>query len=212
MKLKNKFIKLNSADRLYELSIPIIALTGGIATGKSTVANYFQKANLPLLDADKLVKLVYQKDEVIEHIRRRHSSVMENNKIQFRKLREIFFQDQKVKNEIENLIYSHLPGVFKEELTKLGSPSFVIYDIPLLFEKNLESKFDLNILVYTDPEIQIERLIKRDHHTEEEARNIINQQISITEKKERSDLVIFNTKDLSYLQEQVNGVIENIFE
>ncbi|MFA5583370.1 MAG: dephospho-CoA kinase [Bacteriovoracaceae bacterium] len=212
MKLKNKFIKLDSSNRLYELNIPIIALTGGIATGKSTVAKQLLKLNLPLLDADKLVKLVYQKEEVIEHIKNRYPSVMENNAILFRKLREIFFQDSEVKREIENLIYSHLPNVFKEELAKLGSPSFVIYDIPLLFEKNLESKFDLNILVYADPEIQIERLIKRDHHTEEEARNIIRQQISINEKKRRSDLVILNTKDLSYLEEQVNGVIENIFE
>ena len=212
MKLKSNFKKLSAEQRIYQLDIPIIALTGGIATGKSTVTNMLKVRGVPLLDADKLVKQVYQKEVVKEFLTFHFPTVISSNVIDFRKLREIFFSDQHAKQTIENLIYSHLPLVFKEELIKLGSPSFVVYDIPLLFEKNLESKFDFNILVYTTPEIQITRLMTRDHHTRLEAQNIINQQISIEDKKKRADLIISNTGDLVFLETQVEKLSDQLFD
>lgn len=212
MKLKSKYIKLNKNNRLYGLDIPVIALTGSIATGKSTAIKLLKEKNIPFLDADQLVKLVYQKEAAIKHIQDHYPEVFEAGQIQFRKLREIFFSNPKVKTKIENLIYTYLPRVFKEELSKLGNPSFVVYDIPLLFEKNLESKFDLNLLVYTTPDIQVERLMQRDQHTREEALNIIGHQLSIEEKKKRADFVIENTRDLSFLENQVHQLIHQLLE
>lgn len=212
MNLKSSFHRLASSERLYQINIPIIALTGGIASGKSTVTNMLLNKSLPLLDADKLVKLVYQKEAVTDYLKAHYPEVISGNDIEFRKLREIFFSDPKVKIAIETLIYSHLPFVFKEELEKLGTPSFVLYDIPLLFEKKLEDKFDLSVLVYTTPELQIKRLMVRDHHTKEEAHNIINHQISIEEKKKRADLIVSNTGDLNYLQAQVEKLCDQLFE
>jgi len=207
MKLKDKFIKLNKADRLYELDIPIIALTGGIATGKSTAAQFFLQKGIPLLDADKLVKIVYQKEAVKEYLQKKFPQVIEGNSINFKSLRSLFFSDLEVKKEIENLIYSYLPEVFRQELERLESPSFVLYDIPLLFEKNLEHKFDVNILVYATPEIQIQRLMSRDQHTREEAVNIISHQISIDEKKKRADFILDNGKDPRFLEDQIVALI-----
>lgn len=212
MKLKNNFIKLNETTRLYGLDIPVIALTGGIATGKSTVTNLLLKKKLPLLDADKLVKIVYQDEDVLNYLRINYPQVIINSIIDFRKLRDIFFNNAQTKSNIEHLIYSKLPRVFKEQMSLLGNPKFIIYDIPLLFEKNLESKFDQTVLVYTTPEIQIERLMKRDLHTTLEAQNIISHQISIEEKKKKADLIISNTLDLSFLENQVEKLIDQLFE
>ena len=212
MKLKNKFITKSPADRLYQLPIPVIALTGGIATGKSSVSRLLLDAGYPLLDADKLVKIVYQKEKTLEYLKIHHPEVLIGNEVQFRQLRELFFKDKTIKSNIENLIYSQLPQVFHEELHKLSSPAFVIYDIPLLFERNLQSKFDLSILVYTTPEIQVQRLMSRDNHTEIEARNIIAHQISIEEKKKKADLIISNVKDLSHLENEVKGLCLRLFE
>lgn len=210
MKLKNSFVKLTADERLYNLSIPVIALTGGIATGKSTVSRLLTQKGIPLLDADKLVKLVYQKKEVQDYLKQNLPQVISQHAIDFRKLREMFFSNFEVKKTIENLIYQYLPEVFKEELEQFGGPSFVVYDIPLLFEKNLAEKFDLNILVYTTPEIQVQRLMKRDNHTEEEALNIISHQLSIEEKKKRADLIIENTRDSVFLENQVNQLVAQL--
>lgn len=212
MKLKSKFITKTPADRLYQLPIPVIALTGGIATGKSSVSRLLLEAGHPLLDADKLVKIVYQKEKTLEYLKAHHPEVLIGNDVQFRLLRELFFKDKIIKSNIENLIYSQLPQVFHEELHKLSNPAFVIYDIPLLFERSLQSKFDLSILVYTTPEIQIERLMSRDNHTEIEARNIIAHQISIEEKKKKADLIISNIGDLSHLENEVKGLCLQLFE
>lgn len=212
MKLKTKYIKRKTSERIYGLNIPIVALTGGIATGKSTVSNILIQKGVPLLDADKLVKLVYQKEITKTYLKRNLPQVINEEEINFRKLREIFFSQKKVKEEIESLIYSELPEVFKEELIRLNDPSFIFYDIPLLFEKNLDTKFDLSILVYADQETQISRLMKRDNHSREEAYNIINQQISIEEKKKKADLTLLNTKDLFFIESQVSDLMSQLFD
>lgn len=212
MKLKNKFITKTQTDRLYQLPVPVIGLTGGIATGKSSVSRLLLDAGYPLLDADKLVKIVYQKEKTLEYLKVHHPEVMKGEIVQFRLLRELFFKDQITKSNIENLIYSQLSEVFHEELNKLSNPTFVIYDIPLLFERNLQNKFDLSVLVYTTPQIQVQRLMNRDNHTETEARNIIAHQISIEEKKKKADLIISNIGDLSHLENEVKGLCLQIFE
>lgn len=212
MKLKNKFITKTQADRLYHLPVPVIGLTGGIATGKSSVSRLLLDAGYPLLDADKLVKIVYQKKKTLEYLKVHHPAVIKGETVQFRLLRELFFKDQNIKGNIESLIYSQLPEVFHEELHKLSNPAFVIYDIPLLFERNLQNKFDLSILVYTTPQIQVQRLMNRDNHTETEARNIIAHQISIEEKKKKADLIISNVSDLSHLENEVKGLCVQLFE
>lgn len=212
MKLKNKFQKLNASSRIYGLDIPVIALTGGIATGKSTVADLFLKKKIPLLDADKLVKIVYKDQDVLNYLSINYKEVIINSVIDFRKLREFFFSNQQTKSNIEHLIYSKLPAVFRSELKLLGNPSFIMYDIPLLFEKKLEDMFDQSLLVYTTAEIQIERLMKRDNHSLEEAQNIINHQISIEDKKKRADLIISNTSDFTSLENQVEKLCDQLFE
>src|SRR5690606_25085626 len=136
MKLKKEFHKLNSSNRLYQTPVPLIGLTGGIATGKSTVSEILKSEGIPVLCADELVKKIYKLEKTLNYLRSQHPEVITNDQIQFEKLREKFFNETKTKEEIEKLIYSQLPEVFKETFENLRTPAFVIYDVPLLFEKD----------------------------------------------------------------------------
>lgn len=203
MKLKEKYIKLSSQNRLHGLNIPVIGLTGGIATGKSTVASFLRNKGLPILDADELVKKIYSNDETKNFIKQNFSGAIQQDNIHFPTLRQIFFNDPKAKEEIERFIYQRLPQAFLEALIKLGNPEFIIYDVPLLFEKKLNSLVDLSVVVYAPRSVQRARLMKRDGILDEMAQNILNHQIDIEDKKLRADFIIDNSKSESELGEEI---------
>lgn len=216
LKLKNKFIKLSALNRLHGINIPIIGLTGGIATGKSTASKLLKNLGLFVVDADLLVKEIYQKEKTIDFIFNLCPEVFEQEgvrKINFQKLREVFFNapnSKGVQQQIEAFIYPQMKEVF---LSKLNSnPSFIIYDVPLLFEKKLDALVDLKILIYASSEIQIERLMLRDKISKELARSILEQQWPIEKKRNLSDFVIENTNSYSKLEKDLNQLLEKITE
>lgn len=211
MKLKPEWKKLGQKKRLHALSVPVIGLTGGIATGKSTVAKMLTGHGLPVINADKLVKDVYARDEVKAWIRLNYPDVMNGSDIDFRKLREKFFSAPAVKEEIEAYIYARLPGAFGQAYENLGKPEFVIYDVPLLFEKHLDSMVDMKVVVYTPEKIQKARLMERDGHEEAMADTIMASQMDIEEKKEKADFVIDNSATLEELAEEVNQFLRQVF-
>lgn len=196
MKLKNEFITLNKSDRLYGLELPLIGLTGSIATGKSSVTRYLKnKYQLEIIDADQLVKEIYKLPKTIELISTLAPDSIELGTINFKTLRKFFFKDDKIKTQIENFIYSKMPEFFLEKLAN-QKQSFVVYDVPLLYEKKLQSKVDVSILVYTSPEIQLNRLKKRDNITEAEIEKILQNQIPIDEKRKLTKFIINNDQDI----------------
>ena len=205
-KLKSNWIKKDSNSRIYNIPVPIIGLTGGIATGKSTVANLLRNKNIPVIDADQLVKNIYQQPSTIAFIRSQFPESMTDQKINFKKLREIAFANEANKSILENYIYSYLPEEFKKNYHLFESPPFIVYDVPLLFEKKLHLMVDLSICVYAPKTIQIERLMVRDQISRDLAESIINQQMDIEDKKKMSDFTISNTgapKDLEVIVERL---------
>jgi dephospho-CoA kinase len=212
-KLKSNYIKLFTENRLYNTSLPIIALTGGIATGKSTVAKILHELGVPVIDADRLIKLIYKDHKTIKFINKVcPKAIDENDIIDFKMLREEFFKTEDLKVKIENFLYERLPIEFEKELKKLNfnKYEFLVYDIPLLFEKKLQSKFDLNILAYCSPEIQIQRLMKRDSIKKALAQNILSQQIDIETKKSLSDLIIPNNGTKEELLENTSKLLKSL--
>lgn len=193
LKPKPSLIKLNKNERLYELDIPVIGLTGGIACGKSTVAKLFKKSGATVIDADKLIHDIYQDQETKDLINSLAPSVLENKTINFKSLRELFFNNKKIKEEVVNFLYQKLPEFFLNELRQYPETQVIIYDVPLLFENNLETKLDCTITVYADRETQLNRVMKRDKITEELAQKILNQQMDIELKKEKADYILDNT-------------------
>ncbi len=203
MKLKKEFITKNSTSRLYELDVPIIGLTGGISTGKSTVAKFFQDIDVAVISADALVKNIYQTKEAKEFIKTHFPKMINaDDSINFKLLRADVFNNEESKIKVESFIYSKLPEEFLKAFNGFSNPELIVYDVPLLFEKGLDQKVDLSVCVYTTSEIQLERLKTRDKIDTELALKIISKQIPIEEKKAKSQFVIDNSKDLNFLKLQ----------
>lgn len=211
-KLKAKFIRLAREQRLHQLEVPIVGLTGGIATGKSTVSRMLEQEGLNVIDADKLVKKIYALQETIDFITNRYPQSFQSGSIHFPTLREIFFKDQNAKKEIENYIYQRLPAAFHQEFERQGKPELVIYDVPLLFEKGLDKSVDLKVLVYAPREIQRARLMERDGILEPLAETILSQQMDIEVKKGQADFIISNTSSLTELTEEVQQFLRQILD
>lgn len=212
MRLKQELIKLSPEQRLYQLQVPIIGLTGGISTGKTTVSTILGQKGLAIINADSLVKEIYSWPETIQFMQGHFPDVMEEGKILFPILRERIFSHPASKDLVERFIYQRLPTAFKKAYDKLSSPQFVIYDVPLLFEKGLQSMVDVSTLVYIPRELQKDRLIKRDKISSELAESILHQQMDIESKKTKSQFIIDNTKSEQDLIKEVESFLNKILE
>lgn len=210
MKMKTQFVKLDESNRLHGLSVPVIGLTGGIATGKSTVSKLLQKEGVPVIDADQLVKGIYRQTETKNFIHSKCPEAIRQGEIHFETLREHFFSDKELKAEIEKFIYARLPEAFQDAYKKLGSPDFVVYDVPLLYEKHLENKVDLVVLVYAPRKIQRARLIVRDGSTEALAEAILMNQLDIEDKKLKANYIIDNSQTEAELDLEVKNFISKV--
>lgn len=209
-KLKNKWVTKEISDRLYALPVPIVGLTGGIGTGKSTVANLFRKAGIPVIDADGLVKNVYRRNESLEFVKNHFPLAVNEAGIDFKILRQEAFKSAQNQALIEQYIYQQLPGEFKSAFDNFDSPAFIVYDVPLLFEKHLNEKVDVTLCTYSPRAIQLSRIIARDQISEELAQNILSKQIDIETKKASSDLVIENISDFLTLELEFEKVLNQL--
>ena len=193
-----------------------VVLTGGIATGKSTVAKYFLSEGFSIIDADRVAHMMLDlhQDKIAELFGLEYVT---DKKVNRKLLGSLIFSDKKEKLRLEQLLH---PLIFKEieqksmELDKLKEP--YIIDIPLFFESRGRYPIKNSIVVYTPIEIQLKRLMERDGSTNIEAQQRIDSQISIEEKRYLSTYLIDNSKDLKYLQEECvkvkNYILNNHFQ
>ncbi len=211
--LRAKFVRLSPAERLYGMQRPILGLTGGIATGKSTVSKILTMRGIDVIDADRLVKTIYREEGTRSFIRGNFPSAWQEDEINFPALRELFFKDPAVKAQIEAFIYQQLPEAFLTALKKFSAKqSFVVYDVPLLYEKNLQGKVDLSVVVYAPQKVQKARLLDRDGHLEDMASAILSSQLDIEVKKEKADFVINNGGSMTELAAEVDQLLLQILE
>ena len=199
----------------------IVGLTGGIATGKSTVSNILkQKHNLTIIDADILARKAVEPDTLA-----------------FQRILETFGEDLALRDEQGNIVGLDRPALGKrvfngdeparKKLNKIVHPavrwlmfkcvvwewlvmgrSVVILDIPLLFESGLDRFCGVNVVVATEPELQLQRLLKRDEHLrEEDAKGRIASQWDVGKKKKLADVVIENDSSMEELERRVAEVV-----
>ncbi len=186
-----------------------IALTGGIATGKSTVCNLLKLYGFHIIDADSVAHEIL--DEEKEEIARLFGERYVSEKGVDRKaLGALVFHNKEERLKLEHLLHPKirrriLQMAQKEERFRV--PYFV--DIPLFFERG-NYPFTKVVVVYAPKELQIERLRKRERLSLEEAKKRVSLQIDVEEKKEKADYVIDNSKDLKHLQKEVESFIERI--
>ena len=175
----------------------VIGVTGGVASGKTLISDWFEKAHIKVIDADKVYKrLTHTNKEMYQEIIDTFALTEKSNQeLDFKSLAKIVFND-KEKLEILNSL-TH-PYVIKEieamiETYRVEDYPLVVLDVPLLFEAGMEKYCDEIICVYADRESQIERLMKRGHLDRKTAIQRIDSQMSLDEKKETSDYVIDNS-------------------
>ncbi len=187
-----------------------IALTGGISTGKSTTCNLFKLHGFLTIDADKIAHKLL--DENSAKIAEMFGSqyVDKNGKVIRKELGKIIFSNEENKLKLEGLLHP----LIKDEIVKesrvfelQNKPYFV--DIPLFFEK-MHYPIPRSLVIYTPKDIQIDRLMKRDNISKEEALMKISNQWDIEKKKQMADMVIDNSKDLKHLQNEVEKIIGEI--
>ena len=184
-----------------------IGLTGSIATGKSTISRMFDDFNIPVIDADKISRDVVEPgmEAYKEIINQFGEEVLTDEKtINRATLGDLIFSDEAKRIQLNNIIH---PAIRKEMLRQrdeLINKQFksVVLDIPLLFESKLTHFVDKTIVVYADEKVQLERLMKRNNYSEEEALKRIKSQMPVKEKATLSDEVIDNngSKHDSYIQ------------
>lgn len=186
-----------------------IALTGGIATGKSTVCNLLKLHGFFIIDADKIAhRLLDENYQEIENMF--GSKYVENKKVLRKELGKIIFSNEENKLKLEAFLHP----LIKEEILKEAKiceeqNKAYFVDIPLFFEK-MNYPISKVLVVYTPKDIQIKRLQKRDNIDEKEAILKISNQMDIEDKKTKANFVIDNSKDLKHLQEEVERVLAQI--
>ena len=182
-----------------------IVLTGGIATGKSTVASLFMLHGFLTIDADKIAhKILDQNTSRITELF--GSQYIQDNKVNRPKLGNLIFNNTVEKKRLEAFIHPLIKEqIIKEaQIFEQQNKPYLI-DIPLFFE-NKNYDIDKSIVVYTTKDIQLQRLIKRDNSTVEDAQSRISNQMDIDIKKELSTFVINNNLNLKNLQNEVERV------
>ena len=212
--LKDQYIRLTQESRLHRCPYPVVGLTGGIATGKSTVAKLLQQAGLTVIDADQLVKAIYSWRETQQQLQELTAplSFISDGQVDFPRLRHWAFESPQNRQALENLIYPQLPEAFRDKIQKSPEEKVFIYDVPLLFEKKLDQLVDLTVCVYASRDIQLQRLQQRDGQTLDRAEKILGQQMDIQKKRRLTDVVIDNTKKLQSLNGQILIFLESYFE
>lgn len=187
-----------------------IGLTGGIATGKSTVSDMLVEKGAILLDADQIAReVVLPGSPVLDKVFERFGQAVRNadGSLDRKKLGEIVFADREARKELEGILHPAIREIMKERMSRaqLEHPErLVVADVPLLFESGLEHLYEEVLLVYVPEAIQIRRLMARDGINEEQARLRIQAQLPIEDKKARADIVIDNSGTLENTRKQID--------
>ena len=192
-----------------------IALTGGIATGKSYVRARLEKLGVPTIDSDALARDVVAPGTggFAEVVRQFGSSVVApSGELDRQKLAAIVFSDPPSRRALEAIIHPLVLQAVDAWFTSVdpASHSFAVADIPLLFEVDREKDFDEVIVVAVDPETQIKRVMERNDISEAEARQRLRSQLPIDEKIRRANHVIRTNDSLADTDKQVRRVWESL--
>ena len=187
-----------------------IALTGGIATGKSTVASLMALNGMRVIDADTISHEILDASSLWVSETYGEEFLKNSKKVDRAKLGQLVFSDEKAKLTLEKYLHPKIRTEIEKRSEKQDSFKFpYLIDIPLFFENNNYNIKD-SVVVYTPKEVQLERFVKRNGYTKEDSLSRIASQMSIDEKKEKATWVIDNSKNLKHLQQEVEDFVEII--
>lgn len=194
----------------------LLGVTGGIASGKSTVAKMLEEMGAPIIDFDVLSRVVVEPDkpawiDIVNYFG--EQVLFEDRTLNRQKLSEIVFRDMEKRKKLESFTHLRIGEEFIKLVQEYASrePNAIIQAVvPLLIEINMQPIFHKLLLVYIPEEEQIKRLIERDGITREMAINILNSQMPIEEKRGYCDFIIDNTGTIEETRKQVEELWERL--
>lgn len=192
-----------------------MGLTGGIASGKTTVARMFSKLGVSVIDADEIAREVVEKGTpAFEEILREFGMgiLKEDGEIDRKKLGNIVFSSAEKRERLNKIVHPYVRERMLLKVRELSEKTEkIILDIPLLFETGAHEWLRPIILVYVPEEVQVKRLMERDGISYDEAMMRIRSQMPIEEKRRLADYVVDNSGSLEETEEQVKEIYFKIF-
>ena len=192
----------------------VIGLTGGIASGKSTVSDMLKDMGAAIIDADRLARQVVEPGQpayrqIADWLGSEFLKIDQG--IDRKKMGELIFNDSAARRRLEEITHPHIKEAVWQQLSDVDAENIgVVLDVPLLFETGWDKYTDVNWLVWVDNQTQLERLIKRDYLTNSQAEARIASQMSMAEKLWLADVVIDNSNDIESTRQQVVEAWENL--
>lgn len=195
-----------------------VGLTGGIASGKSTVSRLFREAGAFVIDADETAHAVIRKGApayagVVEAFG--NGILDKKGEIDRKRLGEIVFNDARRRERLNQLVHPHVYAQAEKEKTAIAAAhpeAVILFDVPLLIETGSHREMDLVIVVYVDRATQIDRLIKRDGLTREEAERRIDAQMPLDEKRRFGDEIIDTRLPLTGIEGAVRSLYQRLHD
>ncbi len=193
-----------------------VGLTGGIASGKSTVVDMLRAKGADIIDLDELARVVVEPGQpALSEVRRRFGDevIAADGTLDRAALGRIVFDDKQARQDLEGIIH---PAILVEErrrsaeFAQANPRAIIITDVPLLFELGLETAFDTTVLIYAPRAVQQERLMARDGFSTDEARKRLDAQIDIEAKKAKAGHVIDNSGPPENLPAEVDRVWDDL--
>ena len=190
----------------------VIGITGGIASGKSTICQYLEELGYPVIDSDAISRRLSQKGNAI------HSAILkafgeeyflEDGELDRKKLGALIFEDSQSRELLNSVTHPLIVEEIKNLLQKTKE-NIIFLDIPLLFEAKLWHLCDTILCVYTDLDTQLNRLMERDKITRELALKKIASQMSLEIKRDQSDYVIDSSGPILSTRTQMDELIKQI--
>ncbi len=194
----------------------LIGLTGGIATGKSTVSAMFKKAGAIIIDADHIARAVVEKGlpayrEIVAQFGT--EVLLPDGEINRNMLGDIIFNNHQKKQLLNNIVHPHVNQEVNRQIKQIQKThpnAVIVLDIPLLIEAGMHDDLNEIIVVYTPQDIQIQRLMQRDHISEADALSRVQSQMPIEEKKKRATFVIDNSGPIENTRKQTLDIFKRL--
>jgi len=196
--------------------VQVIGLTGGIATGKSTVSAILKNAGAVIIDADRIARRVVKKNlpayrQILAHFGK--SVLLPDGEINRAALGNLIFSDSRKKQLLNSIVHPHVQKETDRQLRHIAKKkpnALVILDIPLLLEAGMRKDFSEVIVVYAPEHIQIKRLMERDHISQEDALARIRSQMPIEKKKSLATMVIDNSGPIEDTRKQTLEILQRL--
>lgn len=190
----------------------LIAITGSIGCGKTTLSDILRGQGFLVYDIDKWVKYIYYKKSFLNYIKDFFPEAFKGNVFDKRELRNLVFNNPQKLKLLESIIHPFLEKRFRQIIRSNKNDGLVFVDVALLFEMEWDKYFDFIILADVEKEIQKQRVMKRDNITAEDFEKIDKLQMPMEEKREKVDFVINTGIEKKKLTKSVLEVLEVLKE